>query len=74
MGDSVINVSSDLLKLIEPAPTAVPTPDRASYAFGFAKTMIGNVPNFDSDTMGAIPAAAVKLADALIAELERTKQ
>jgi hypothetical protein len=36
--------------------------------------MMGNVPNFDPDTMGAIPAAAVKLADALIAELQKTKQ
>jgi len=64
--------ANNLFLSAQPAP---PThPDRADYAFGFAKTMMGNVPNFDHDTMGAIPAAAVKLADALIAELQRTKQ
>jgi hypothetical protein len=63
------------LTLITPAqPTPESHPDRASYAFGFAKVMMANVPNFDPKEMGAIPAAAVKLADILIAELQKPKQ
>jgi hypothetical protein len=75
----VINVSSDLLKLIEPAPTAAPTPDRAMIA---AMAMQGLLASFefrasrlyDGHNFGEPAAASVRYADALIAELKRTKQ
>jgi hypothetical protein len=53
-------------------PTVEHKYDRAAFAFGFAKTMLGNVPDFNPDTMGVLPAAAVTMADQLIAELQRT--
>ena len=79
MGDSVINVSSDLLKLIEPAPTAAPTPDRAMIA---AMCLQGLLASFefrasrlyDGHNFGEPAAASVRYADALISELEKTKQ
>jgi hypothetical protein len=55
--------------------TAPPThPDRADYAFGFAKTMLEKVAELNQSDLDLIPIDAVKLADALIAELQKTKQ
>jgi hypothetical protein len=79
MRDSVINVSSDRLKLIEPAPTALPTPDRAMIA---AMCLQGLLSSFefmasrlyDGHNFGEPAAASVRYADALIAELEKPKQ
>jgi hypothetical protein len=55
-------------------PTVEQKYDRAAFAFGFAKTMLGNVPDFNPDTMGVLPAAAVTMADQLISELQRTEK
>jgi len=63
------------LTLIPSAQPAPPThPDRANYAFGFAKTMLENTTEFNELFLARIPIEAVALADALIAELQRPKQ
>jgi hypothetical protein len=79
MGEGVINLSSDLLKLIDPAPTASPTPDRAMIA---AMCLQGLLASFefrasrlyDGHNFGDTAAASVRYADALIAELQKPKQ
>jgi hypothetical protein len=73
------NVLSENLKLIEPSPTAAPTPDRAMIA---AMCLQGLLASFefrasrlyDGHNFGEPAAASVRYADALIAELKRTKQ
>jgi len=49
-----------------------PEYDRAGMAYGFAKTMLGNVTEFNQAELEMIPIDAVKFTDALIAELQRT--
>jgi hypothetical protein len=63
------------LTLITSAQPAPPThPDRADYAFGFARTMLEKTTEFNELFLARTPIEAVALADALIAELQRPKQ
>ena len=50
-----------------------PEPSRAMIAFGFAKAMIGHVPNFDPNVLSVIPIAALKMTDVLLSELQKPK-
>ena len=75
MGEGVINVSSDLLKLIEPAPTASPTPDRAMIAAMAMQGILSSSLGKDSEEAAILVAkASIMYADALIAELQRPNQ
>jgi len=55
-------------------PTVGQKYDRAAFAFGFAKTMLTNVTEFNESELNTIPIDAVKMANALIAELQRTEK
>jgi hypothetical protein len=75
MEDGVINVFSDNLKLIEPAPTASPTPDRAMIAAMAMQGILSSSLGKDSEEAAILVAkASIMYADALIAELQRPNQ
>jgi RNA polymerase-interacting CarD/CdnL/TRCF family regulator len=79
MGEGVINVSSDLLELIEPAPTAAPTPDRAMIAAMCLQGIISSLDNagmiqYRSCNTDEAAQLALLYTDALIAELQKPKQ
>ncbi len=74
MGEDVINVSCDLLKLIEPAPTATPTPDRAMVAAMAMQGLLSSTWGKDNeDSAISLAKASVMYADALIAEIQKTQ-